>query len=312
MKKSVCILLSTYNGALYLSDLLDSVLKLDTNNGTIDIQLFVRDDGSTDETINILKEYADKGCLTLADYGRPNMGFAKSFSWLIKNAPSADYYAFCDQDDIWLPKKITNAVEALEREDGTIPLLYSTNLIVVDKQLKELTRDTHIHMSKNSSTQFEENVLQNNVYGCTIVFNNVLRQLYESVPSDEVRAHDYLLTILATGLGKFVFEENPQLLYRQHENNTVGFYKGSLTNIIRSIKFVFKYDLKNAKFQNVKICKNCFYDKFSTKQKQFIDLIINYKTDKKQKRQLIRFIKKNIKNKFIKNYSIFLLRFNKF
>lgn len=312
MNKTVTIILSTYNGEQYLRPLLDSVLAEDTRDGELTISLFVRDDGSKDGTVEILKEYADKGLLTLADYGKENVGFAKSFSWLINHAPQSDYYAFCDQDDIWLPHKISNAITVLEKENSDIPLLYSTNLIVVDKNLKEITRDTHIHMSRNSPYQFEENILQNNTYGCTIVINDTLRKLYNRVPDDEVRAHDYLLTVLATGLGKFIFDENPQLLYRQHNNNAIGFYKGSLRNIIRSAKFMFQYDLKNAKLQNVKICKMCFYDMFSEQQQKFIDLLINYRTDKAAKKELLRFIKKNIKNSFIRFYSRFLIRQNKF
>ncbi|MCM1533414.1 MAG: glycosyltransferase [Corallococcus sp.] len=312
MSKTVCILLSTYNGEKYLRPLLDSALAQDTQNGELSISMFVRDDGSKDGTVDILKEYAEKGLLTLADYGKENMGFAKSFSWLIFNAPQSDYYAFCDQDDIWLPQKISNAVNALEKEDASLPLLYNTNLIVVNKDLKELTRETHLHQSRNSPTQFEENVLQNNTYGCTIVINDTLRQLYRRVPENEVRAHDYLLTVMATGLGKYIFEENPQLLYRQHQNNAIGFYKGSLRNIIRSAKFVFEYDLKNSKLQNVIICKQCFYDMFSPEKQRFLDLLINYRTDKQAKKELVRFIKKEIKNKFIRFYSVFLIKRNKF
>lgn len=308
MEKTITILLSTYNGEKFLKQLLNSVLAQDTQDGKLKINLFVRDDGSSDKTIDILKLYATEGLLTLADYGKENMGFAKSFSWLIKNAPKSDFYAFCDQDDIWLPQKISNAVNALEKEDEKIPLLYNTNLIVVDENLNEITRDTHSILLKGSQHKFEENVLQNNTYGCTVVINDTLRQLYNEIPSEEIRSHDYILAVLATGIGKYIYEDNPQILYRQHRNNTVGFYKGSLRNYLRMIKFFFKYDLKNAKYQNVKICKEFFYDKFPMEYQDFIDKIYYYRTDKTKKKELIKFIKKEIKNKFIKNYSLFLIR----
>jgi hypothetical protein len=120
------------------------------------------------------------------------------------------------------------------------------------------------------------------------------------------------MTVIASGLGKFIFEENPQILYRQHGNNTVGFYKGSLKNIIRSAKFVFKNDLRNSKFQNVKICKEYLYNDFSDEYKHFLDIFYDYKTDKRKKKELCKFIKTEIDNKFIKNYGLFLIRFNKF
>lgn len=312
--KKVSVLLSTYNGEKYLRELLDSVLAQDTMDGELEITLFVRDDGSRDGTAEILREYAEKGLLIFANGNEEsvNIGFAKSFSYLINNAPVSDYYCFCDQDDVWLTKKISCAVTALEKEDDSLPLLYSTSLIVVDENLKEITRETHLHLSKNSPTQFEENLLQNNTYGCTIVVNHRLKELYSTVPSEKIKYHDYVMTVIASGVGKFIFEENPQILYRQHGNNTVGFYKGSFKNIVRSVQFFFKNDLKNSKFQNVVICKDYFYDMLPENYKTFVDMLVNYRTDKKKKKQLKKFIKKNIKNKFIKNYSLFLIRFNKF
>jgi rhamnosyltransferase len=151
--KSVCVLLSTYNGEKYLKELLDSVLNQNCED-KIKVSIFVRDDGSSDNTTNILKEYEQNGKIILFGHGGCNLGFAKSFSSLLANAPLSDYYAFCDQDDIWLPDKLISAVERLEKEDNNeIPLLYSTNLIVVDKDLNEITRDTHIHMTKNPKHQ---------------------------------------------------------------------------------------------------------------------------------------------------------------
>ncbi len=308
MMKKVCVLLSTYNGEKYLKELLDSVL----GQKNVDVIIFARDDGSKDSSLNILKEYesSGRGRLILAETENVNWGFAKSFSWLLKNAPNADFYAYCDQDDIWLQNKLQNAVEALSREDNDIPLLYHTNLIVVDKNLREITRDTHLHMSKNSSFEFEESVLQNMTYGCTTVFNNQMRKAYEKIPAEEIRFHDYTMTILANGLGKVIFENNPQILYRQHDNNTVGFYRGSWKNLIRTAKFVFKNDLKNSKIHEAIICQKYFGDKLSKDKSHFLDLIVNYRKDKEKKKELIKFIKHNIKNKFIKNYSLFLIRLN--
>lgn len=306
--KKVCVLLSTYNGEKYLRPLLDSVL----NQKDVDVLIFARDDGSKDFSRDILKEYAKTGKLILAETENVNWGFAKSFSWLIKNAPDADFYAYCDQDDIWLENKLKNAVDRLSQEDENLPLLYHTNLIVVDKDLKEITQDTHLHMTKNSPYQFQESVLQNMTYGCTIVFNNQLRRLYEKIPEEEIRFHDYTLTVIANGLGKVIFEENPQILYRQHGNNTVGFYKGSWKNLIRTAKFVFTNDLKNNKIHEAEICYKYFAGRLSEDKLDFIKLLMGYRKDRKEKKELIKFIKKNIKNKFVKSYSLFLIRLNRF
>lgn len=312
--KKICVLLSTFNGEKYLKELIDSVLKQDTKNGYLQITLFARDDGSSDGTVNILKHYAEKNLITLYDDGKPscNLGFSKSFSNLLKRAPKADYYSFCDQDDVWLPKKLINAVNAFEAEDETLPLMYSTNLIVTDKDLKEITRETHLHYTRNSPTQFEENLLQNNTYGCTIVINERLRELYLKVPVEDIKFHDYTMAVIASGAGKFIYEDNPQILYRQHDGNTIGFYKGSLKNVYRSLEFFFKNDLQNNKYRNVKICSDYFYDLLPENRKRFVDLLVNYRNDKLKKKKLINYIETKISNPFIKNYSLFLIRLNKF
>ena len=124
--KIVCVLLSTYNGEKYLKEQLDSVL----NQKDITLNFLVRDDGSTDSTIDILKQYEKEGKIKLI-VGK-NIGYKKSFYELAKLAPLSDYYAFCDQDDVWDDDKLITAVNMLERENNSIPLLYFSALRVVN------------------------------------------------------------------------------------------------------------------------------------------------------------------------------------
>ena len=95
MDKKVNVLLSAYNGEKYIREQIESILEQSYKN----IEIYVRDDGSKDGTLTILKEYEERGLIHL-EAGK-NVGFVKSFEWLIANGGEADYYAFSDQDDFW-------------------------------------------------------------------------------------------------------------------------------------------------------------------------------------------------------------------
>ena len=98
--KKVAVLLSTYNGEKYVGAQIHSILTQNYKN----IEIVVRDDGSKDKTVEIIKEYMQKYSNIVLHQGE-NLGFIKSFFELLKYE-DADYYAFADQDDIWLPNKI--------------------------------------------------------------------------------------------------------------------------------------------------------------------------------------------------------------
>ncbi len=297
--KSVTILLSTYNGEKYLREQLDSLLKQEG----VDFNIFVRDDGSKDNTCEILQEYADKGLLTYVK--GENLGFSKSFSWLINNAPKADFYSCCDQDDVWLSTKVLDGVNALENIDE--PATYFTSLNVVDENLNLITKDSHSHYNNESETLFADNVLMPQINGCTMIFNEKLRQLYSKVPPYNIHGHDYTLVTLASAFGKVVFSNDSKILYRQHSSNCYGFYKGSLRNLIRSVKSFFKHETKGIKSHEAMIYKYYFFDQLKEEDKTFVELMTEYRFNKAKRKQLRKYIKNNIKNKTIKKFSLFLL-----
>ena len=105
--KTVNILLSAYNGEKFIAEQIESLLAQDYPAVTIHI----RDDGSTDRTVEIVRQYTDRPNVKL--YEGENVGYRKSFAWLLANCRDADYYAYCDQDDYWMPDKISRAVRAL-------------------------------------------------------------------------------------------------------------------------------------------------------------------------------------------------------
>ena len=133
MKEKILVLMSTYNGEQYIKEQIESILEQDGVN----VHLLIRDDGSRDGTIEILKDYS-KRYNNIEMYQGKNLGACQSFFNLMKNAGMEyDYYAFADQDDVWERDKLKAAISRIEGEEQ-IPVLYCGTYKLVDKELKEI------------------------------------------------------------------------------------------------------------------------------------------------------------------------------
>lgn len=221
---NVAILLSTFNGEKYLNEQLDSILLQSFE----DWHLYIRDDGSTDETVEIIKcfksFYPNKVTIVASDV---NLGAAKSFFSLLELADS-NYYMFCDQDDVWLPSKIEKSlrqIQSFESSYGNSPLLSFCDAIIVDKNLitknDSFWRYSKIHPRK---VYFKDNLILyfNVAPGCTMLFNKQLRDICISIYPSVNIIHDHLISILAMKHGRILFVEDALIKYRQHENNQIG------------------------------------------------------------------------------------------
>lgn len=212
------ILMSTYNGGRYIRTQLDSIIAQNIGNK----ELLIRDDGSTDDTVTIIEEYQRKNPW-IRYYKEKNIGVQKSFFDLLKQADSnADYIAFADQDDEWLPDKLKRAVEILESRDHQIPLLYCSNKIITDENLQPI----HVTVaSPVKRTSFGNALVQNICTGCTAVINqSMVRMLQKNMPQDidNIIMHDWWLYLTATCFGEVYYDENSYIRYRQHGSNTSG------------------------------------------------------------------------------------------
>lgn len=215
----VCILLSTYNGEKYLDEQLESLF----NQKEVEIQILVRDDGSYDGTIDIVKKWQVRHPEQIDYVIGENVGFAMSFTHLLQMAvekyPQANFFAFCDQDDVWLPEKLQKAVEKLEVEPIDIPVTYCSNTCLVDKYLKPIRmcwKKDEVHLTK------ERALIQSFATGCTMVFNRKAVETYITHQPEVIKVHDFLMYQLCMFLGKVTFDENSYILYRQHGNNQIG------------------------------------------------------------------------------------------
>lgn len=210
----VQILLSTYNGTAYLKPLMETLLVQDYP----DLEILVRDDGSTDSTVAMLRQYVMTRANISVTVG-PNVGFVRSFFTLLQWAsPAAEYVAFCDQDDVWLPDKVSRAVQLLRSCPSERPALYCSRVILVDSQL------TPIRYSElpRKGLSFSNALVECSTGGCTIVMNQAARELVLQELPAQALGHDWWLYLVISAFGQIVYDEEPRILYRKHAANTFG------------------------------------------------------------------------------------------
>lgn len=221
----VAILLSTYNGEKYLSEQIDSILNQSYSNWV----LYIHDDGSVDKTSNIIESYCKISQNIHFVQDPTHRGPSGSFLWLL-NQVAADYYMFCDQDDVWMPNKIEISIEKIseiEKENGAeIPIIIHTDMIVVDDRLNTLdTSFWHLLKIDPKYNSFKELAVCNNVNGCTIIMNNTAKKI--SIDGYEhALMHDTWVALRVSYCqGIISYIRKPTVLYRQHLSNVVGAQK---------------------------------------------------------------------------------------
>jgi rhamnosyltransferase len=213
----VNVLLSSYNGEKYIKTLLDSVLSQEN----VDVDLLVRDDASSDTTIDILQSYQAKKQLNLLQ--GENMGPARSFLFLLQHSHDANYYAFADEDDFWEKEKLSVAIEKLQKS-GKKPALYFSRTQPTDNNLNPIP-SINIH----PKLTFAESLVYAYASGCTMVLNKSLRDILNTYTPNYIPMHDYWIISVALAIGAdVIFDTNSYILYRQHTGNTVGMGKGKM------------------------------------------------------------------------------------
>jgi glycosyltransferase involved in cell wall biosynthesis len=213
-KPIVTVVLATYNGARFLPEQLRSLAWQIRRPD----RLVLRDDGSSDNSVELVRRWADSATIPLqiVTTGR-RLGPAQSFLQALKAAEPADIFMFADQDDVWLPLKIERALGFVHWGLEAPPMLYASRLVVVSEQL-QMTGVTPrpTELSFNSATC--ESVLT----GCTMALNSNFRDsIIQAIPQ-HAAMHDWWLYLLATSSATLIFDDTPTVLYRQHSYNAVG------------------------------------------------------------------------------------------
>ncbi|GEN63333.1 glycosyltransferase [Acetobacter oeni] len=216
----VAILLSLYNGETFLNRQLDSFLDQNYQNWI----LLWRDDGSADASRAILRAFqANRGagrCLEIDSESDTNIGIAASYWRLMDCAPAGHLIAFADQDDVWLPEKLSRGVAALKDVPANTPGMYFGRQILTDRQLKPIMISPPITNLRGIFSALAQNVAT----GCTVILNEKALSLLDAMrPPPPFILHDWAAYLAVSAAeGTVCVDEHPAILYRQHSGNAVG------------------------------------------------------------------------------------------
>lgn len=226
---NVAILLCTYNGGRFLRQQLDSIAAQTHPHWTV----YASDDGSTDETLEILQQYREAwGSQRLKISRGPERGFSVNFLSVLAQACGGHmYYAFCDQDDIWHPTKLQNALEWQRCQPADIPTLYCGRTRIIDTTGRAIGFSPLF--SKRPS--FENALMQSLAGGNTMLINQAACSLLVETPTDaQPVCHDWWAYLLISGCGGNVYYDPvPTLDYRQHAQNVIGANTSLMSRVSR-------------------------------------------------------------------------------
>ncbi|OFI48724.1 alpha-L-Rha alpha-1,3-L-rhamnosyltransferase [Floricoccus tropicus] len=291
----VNIVMSTYNGEKYLAEQIESI----QNQTFSDWTLLIRDDGSTDSTVETIKKYVseDSRIKFINEEEPKNLGVIKSFYSLIKYN-KADYYFFSDQDDYWLPEKLEIALTEAKKHDNSKPMMYYTDLKVVDRDLKVLNESMIKSQSGHANTKLIQELTENSVTGGVSMINNALADKW--TVTDNIIMHDWYLALLASALGELVYIDKPTELYRQHDNNVLG--ARTLDKKFKILRegpkkiFTRYWTLIHQSQDQAEIIVKLFSDQIGDRDKELIENFVDI-----DKKSFIERFKRLIKYKYTKN-----------
>ena len=291
----VLVLLSSYNGEKFLGEQLDSLFAQEE----VIVHVLIRDDGSSDNTINLIRERIKQGeNITLIE-GK-NLGFAMSFMALVNEAYNYinefGFFAFCDQDDVWLPKKLSAAVSMLKEKGlSNKPNLYWSNFTLVDEDLHPFYEPK----TDNLETQQETNsyiptmtkptiMVRYFMLGCTMVFDKNMVAFLKKYPTEnKLTMHDLWLSQTGIFFGNVLFDNNSYLLYRQHGRNAAG-VDNSWSGRWRRFKKSFKtYERRHFREINAQNFLSAYHDILAPEDYKLVESVANYRKSIKKRLELL-------------------------
>ena len=225
----ICILMGTYNGSAYLAEQLLSIENQTYNNW----RLIISDDGSTDATLAIVESFQQKwGRDRLEIRKGPKNGFSKNFLSLVCDPTiKADFYAFSDQDDVWMENKLSIALAYFKSENNSsLPRVYCGRTCLVDELLNPIGYSCLFALP----CSFRNALVQSIAGGNTMVFNQSAKEFLEKAGLLNVVSHDWWIYQLIQGVGGVVYyDPEPTIFYRQHDASLVGSNKSVMAKLER-------------------------------------------------------------------------------
>ncbi len=292
----VNIILATYNGEKYISEQIDSII----NNSFKNWKLWIFDDGSTDRTSSIIKEYmiqypekimlqrneVNKGVtLNFLDGTRYVAAYNEKKGDIISNRfdngnmEQNMYYMFSDQDDVWMPDKIEKTlnhmkkVESKYSEDSVVAVF--TDAVVVDEKLNQLYPSFNkVSRLDTKKKDLPHIMMENKLIGCTVMFNEQLLKRMSTLPKN-ARYHDWWIAMIAAAFGQISYLPVATLSYRQHSNNLVGnqsflsYVKNRISSIDTQKEALNKIILQAAEFYQI------YHKELPVKEKRVVYILAN-------------------------------------
>lgn len=294
IEDKIDILMATYNGEKYIVEQIDSIINQTYKNWN----LLIRDDNSTDRTLEIIKNYQKKDDrIRILDNNKVNLGIVKNFEKLLKISES-ELIMFSDQDDIWKKGKIKTYLKKLEEvkrvENEKIMIHSNSNLY------KKKKKKLDLFISDRFTEQKLENIFFNFfVQGSTIMITKSLKEFILPFPK-EVYIHDRYIHLLTDIFFKRIFINESLMDYRQHENNQIG-GNTSLKKLI-SRRYFYQKD-----YELIKKIYELYKNKLNLEQKNMIESYFKI-TNVKQNRlkRYIELKKSNINMSLKKQLSLLL------
>jgi glycosyltransferase involved in cell wall biosynthesis len=219
----------TFNGENFLEEQLDSIENQDYQNWT----LYVNDDGSKDATLYILKRYQKKwGNKKLHIRRGPQKGFCQNFLQIICDKKiKADLYFLSDQDDVWMPHKLSRTLKKISTLDLSKPALYCARTTYVSSDAKKILGQSDLFPKPPS---FRNAIVQSLAGGNTMAFNNALKNIVSQFKEVEVVSHDWWLYIVNEfSGGQTLYDETSTIFYRQHSKSLIGANTGIIAKLKR-------------------------------------------------------------------------------
>ncbi len=227
--RSVAILMCTYNGEKFIREQLDSIEAQDYKNWT----LYVNDDGSKDRTLSILKAYQKKwGNQKLIIRRGPQKGFCQNFLQIINDPKiKAHFYFLSDQDDVWMPHKVSHTLKFLSTLNPLKPILYCARTTYISSDAKKILGHSDLFLKRPS---FMNALIQSLAGGNTMCFNHQLKRISQRCSNVDAVSHDWWLYILNEFIGgRTLYDNESTILYRQHSGSLIGANTGLIAKLKR-------------------------------------------------------------------------------
>lgn len=228
---NVSVAMATYNGEKYIREQINSILEnLNSND-----ELIISDDGSKDQTLNIIKQYQinDKRIKLIKG---PKLGVKQNFANAIQNT-KGKYVFLADQDDIWMKDKVKIVIDTFKKNNST--------LVIHDAQVFDSENKKTLYESffkyRNSGPGIIKNIYKNTYIGCCMAFDSKIKEKILPIPND-IEMHDQWIGIINDlYYNKATFIRDKLIIYRRHLDNVSSLEKHNLVNMIKNrIRLIFK------------------------------------------------------------------------